>query len=154
MWEEGSLIKRFCKRQSDLWNCKNNQAQEKHLAGQASHSTEKALHDVVSKIDSSFNLLSCLSTSVDRQDVWYVDSSALRHMSHDRSLFKDLKEFESGKSVHLSDDRSHPILGIGTIFIFMPSREITNIRNVLYVPGLTKNLLCVKNCKLGPKSGV
>jgi hypothetical protein len=60
-----------------------------------------------------------------------------------KNLFVELKESSLGDLVFLGDDRSHEVKGVGTIPIRMPSGGITLIKNVLYVPGLTKNLFSV-----------
>ena len=43
----------------------------------------------------------------------------------------------------LGDDQAHEVKGLGTIPIQMPSEGIALIMNVLFVPGLKKNMFSV-----------
>ena len=65
--------------------------------------------------------------------LWYLDSSCLRHMTGDRSLFK-VFESKKGGNVTFGDWSKSQIKGKGII-------SLPDIANVLYVEGLRMNLL-------------
>jgi hypothetical protein len=65
-----------------------------------------------SKFEKDFSMVSCLSTSMVPQNVWYMDSGASRPA---RELFSSLTEQDSGVRVELGDDAKYPVAGIGTI---------------------------------------
>jgi hypothetical protein len=46
-------------------------------------------------------------------------------------------------SVELGDDATYPMRGVGSISFQMPSSDVLELRDVLFVPGLKKNLLSV-----------
>ena len=45
--------------------------------------------------------------------------------------------------MELGDDASFEIKGIGSVSFQLVSRVVLHIENILYVPGLTKNLISV-----------
>ena len=67
--------------------------------------------------------------------LWYLDSSCSRHMTGDRSLFKDFKSKKCG-NVTFSDGS---IKGKGIISLL----RLLDIANVLYMDGLRMNLLSI-----------
>ena len=70
--------------------------------------------------------------------LWYLDSSCSRHMTGDRSLFKTFKS-KKGGNVTFGDGSKSQIKGKG--IISLPG--LPDIANVLYVEGLTVNLLSI-----------
>jgi hypothetical protein len=74
---------------------------------------------------------------------WYVDSGASRHMTSNRSAFFKLEEQDTNMQVELGDDGKYPMTGLGSISFCMPTKEVLDLHEVLYVPGMTKNLLLV-----------
>ena len=81
----------------------------------------------------------------DEDDEWLLDSGASRHISHRRDWFMHLLPSRGGKIV-LGDAGECPVEGIGSIMV----RKLINnnwvqgrIDNVLFVPGIKKNLLSV-----------
>jgi hypothetical protein len=88
-------------------------------------------------------MVSCLSSNIVSSVGWYVDSGASRHMTYDRSLFNRFQEQEGGMSVELGDDATYPVRGVGSISFQMPSGDVLELSDVLFVPSLKKNLLSV-----------
>ena len=87
-------------------------------------------HEVCIMMKSTFKVMDkCL---------WYLDSDCSRHMTGDRSLFKDF-ESKNGGNVTFGDGSKSQIKGKG--IIFLPG--LSNITNVLYVEGLKVNLLSI-----------
>jgi hypothetical protein len=72
-----------------------------------------------------------------------VDSGASQHMTSTRQCFSSLKEHNSGVQVELGDDAKYPVAGVGTIPFQLQSGNSLDFDDVLFVPGLRKNLLSV-----------
>ena len=84
------------------------------------------------------------------QDVtseWAIDSGATSHMAHDKSEFTDLTYLSKPECVNLGDGHQASAVAVGTVVfdIQQSSGKVTKckIRDVLYVPKLTYNLLSV-----------
>ena len=76
-------------------------------------------------------------------DVWYFDSGASKHITSKRSLFTELKPTSFEKKVTCANDQSHFIKGVGSISICAVDGTEFTLSNILYVPGITKNLLSI-----------
>ena len=74
--------------------------------------------------------------------LWCLDSEALHHVSGDRNVFLSMRA-NSGTNITTARGPGHEVKGVGNIAIQLPSRVIQKIENVLYVPGIVKNLLSV-----------
>jgi hypothetical protein len=58
-------------------------------------------------------------------------------------LFSSLTEMDSGIHVELGDDAKYVVKGEGTILFQLESGNSFDAQDVLYVPGLKKNLLSI-----------
>ena len=76
-------------------------------------------------------------------DIWYVDSGASTHMTRNKHWLEDFKEINKGAQIYLGDDKSHQLKGCGKHSVILPNGNIKQIYNVMYVPGITKNLIFV-----------
>jgi hypothetical protein len=72
-----------------------------------------------------------------------VDSGASRHMTSFKDSLSNLTKKDSSHQVRLGDNSSYPIKGIGNDFYSLDSRKHLKMENVLYVPGLQKNLISI-----------
>ena len=89
-------------------------------------------------------LISALSRSVSPgEDTWLIDSSASKHMTGQRDILSCLSENKFSQKVTLGDDYQYPIKGVGESNYKLNSGTPMKMKDVLYVPSLTKNLLSI-----------
>eukprot|EP00253_Pinus_taeda_P009645 PITA_09645 len=75
--------------------------------------------------------------------IWYVDSGASRHMTRVRKYFSELLESGTDVEVVIGDDRVVRAVGVGTLTFQRESKPPLKVTEVLYVPGMRKNLIYV-----------
>ena len=80
---------------------------------------------------------------------WLIDSGASKHMTGFKHSFAKLSEHESPHKLKLGDDNQYPIKGSGESFYKLDSGKSLKMKNILFVPGLKKNLLSI--CALDAK---
>jgi hypothetical protein len=94
------------------------------------------------KFDKEFSLIACLSSRTTTPDTWYIDSGASYHMTSVREHLTDLTQCGDVEVV-LGDDREVKVTGCGTVSFRRESLPPMTLTEVLYVPGLKKNLVSV-----------
>jgi hypothetical protein len=77
------------------------------------------------------------------EDSWLIDSSASKHMTGQKDILSNLTEKDFPQKVSLGDDYQYPIKGIGESAYKLDLGTPMRMKDVLYVPGLTKNLLSI-----------
>lgn len=115
--------------------------EDPHKNATTSHkpvTTEALLTEMISQ-DQSNNALAI----EDHSAAWYLDSGASNHVTGNRNLLVDVRPTENHRVVHTAGGQSLPVKGVGYVVIKLPNGEIKAIGNILYVPGLTKNLFSV-----------
>ena len=88
-----------------------------------------------------------LRCSEDGSDGWYIDSGAGAHMSGDRDLFISLWETARGRSIATASNEILTCQGTGDVRITCVTggkAQPVRLRDVMYVPGLSVNLISVK----------
>eukprot|EP00253_Pinus_taeda_P010090 PITA_10090 len=75
--------------------------------------------------------------------IWYVDSGASRHMTGVREYFSELSECGTDMEVVLGDDKVVRAVGVGTLTFERESKPPLKVSDVLYVPGMRKNLISI-----------
>ena len=87
-------------------------------------------------------MVSALSSSVSKGlKNWLVDSGASKHMTGYKEILSDFKKKSFAEKVELGDEKCYKIEGVGSISFILESRARLHVDEVLYVPGLKKNLL-------------
>ncbi|GJS56709.1 hypothetical protein Tco_0651493 [Tanacetum coccineum] len=81
----------------------------------------------------------------DDEVAWWVDSGATSHVCKDLRWFQVCKSIEDGSFVKMGNVATEPIKGIGRVLLTFTSRKTLCLDNVLYVPGIRKNLLSVNS---------
>jgi hypothetical protein len=76
-------------------------------------------------------------------DMWIIDSGASRHMTGDQVRLSNLNEKRTSYKVELGDKNTYPVEGIGQASIKLKTCNNVHLSNVLYVPGLEKNLVSI-----------
>ena len=74
---------------------------------------------------------------------WLLDSGPSKHMTRFKELFVKLSEHESPHKVKLGCDYQYLVKGSGEASYKLDSRKSMKIKDVLFVPGLKKNLLSI-----------
>jgi hypothetical protein len=76
-------------------------------------------------------------------DMWIIDSGASRHMKEYQARLSNLNEKKTSYKVELVDKSTYPVEGIGQASIKLKTSINVHLSNVLYVPGLEKNLVSI-----------
>ena len=74
-----------------------------------------------------------------------IDSGASRHMTSHSHQLKTLSKGKSKYSVELGDNKSYPVKGTGSSSIRLEDGSNIHFNNILFVPGLHKNLLSISS---------
>jgi hypothetical protein len=83
------------------------------------------------------------STVITGLKSWLVDSGASKHVIGYKEILLDFKTKSFAEQVELGDDKCYKIKGVGSISFRLQSGARLHVDEVLYVPGLRKNLLSV-----------
>ena len=111
------------------------------------HKAKTAAEDNSSYSDTdNIEVLTALVSFVDTQQMgkWLIDSGASSHMTREKALPSEYKEFRTPEKVALGDGRAIDAIGVGNIHVKMklkvgePKKCV--IYRVLYVPELVTNL--------------
>ena len=77
------------------------------------------------------------------QDTSLVDSGASTHMTGYKEVLSDFRKKSCSTQVELGDEVRYDVNGVGSISLQLDSGSILHLEEVLYVPGLKKNLISV-----------
>jgi DNA mismatch repair ATPase MutL len=131
----------------DCWYRKKNPRKEKHHASTAKDDESKGKQKSPSnEIENrkEYYLVSALSSTViTGPKTWLVDSGASKNMTGYKKILLDFKTKSFVEQVELGDDKCYKLEGVGTISFRLKSGARLHVDEVLYVPGLRKNLLSV-----------
>ena len=88
-------------------------------------------------------MIVCCSTVETPSHICYIDNGAFSHMSGVREHFIDLKDPKIKLEIVLGDNTIVRVVGHGTVSFQRELMPPLVFRDVLYVPGLKKNLISV-----------
>ena len=71
----------------------------------------------------------------------YIDSGASCHVIGVREIFTSLAERDLDLDTELGDNAKYKELGLGIVSFWKESEGLLEVKDVLYVPRLTKNFL-------------
>nr|GEW36495.1 zinc finger, CCHC-type [Tanacetum cinerariifolium] len=77
----------------------------------------------------------------DDEVAWWVDSGAISQVCKDLRWFQVRKSIEDGSFVKMGNIATEPIKGIRHVLLTFTSGKTLCLDNVLYVPGIQKNLV-------------
>ena len=91
-----------------------------------------------------YYLVSALSGTLSAsQETWLVDTGASRHMTGYKSTLSDFRKKPFLVQVELGNNASYDIKGVGSTSFLLDLGTVLHINDILYVPGLKRNLLSV-----------
>ena len=105
--------------------------------GMTSHQSTEDMCETISLLH-----YSALTGTIE-DDMWIIDSGASRHMTGDQARLSDLNESKTSYKVELGDKITYPVEGFGQASIKLELGNHVHLSNVLYVPGLEKNLVSI-----------
>jgi hypothetical protein len=97
------------------------------------------------RIEDCILILALLGSISPGEDTWLIDSGASKHMTDQRDILCCLSEKKFSQKVMLGDDYQYPIKGVGESNYKLNSGTPMKMKDVLYVPSLTKNLLSISS---------
>jgi transposase InsO family protein len=108
--------------------------------GQFAASTE--IEEFSSRFEEDFSFIACMASSV-TSTTWFIDSGASCHMTGNKNYFSQLTEKDMQFNIELGDNGKYQAQGIGVVKFERESGKPLYLRDVLYVPGLKKNLVSI-----------
>jgi hypothetical protein len=135
-----SKVKCFaCKKMGHyVGQCPNRQ---KKRSGGTTTTTDE--EEFTTQFERECAFLICCTTVETTPNIWYIDSGASSHMTGVREHFTDLRDPEVKMEIALGDDTIVRVVGRGTVTFQRDTMPPISFRDVLYVPGLKKNLISV-----------
>jgi hypothetical protein len=132
-------IAKNCSARREEYKKRNNKRHHAHAA-EDDEPPKKLIKEEIE----DYVLFSFLSRSVTPgEDTWLIDSYASNHMTGQKDILFSLTEKDFPQKVSLGDDYQYPIKGMGESTYKLDSGTPMRMKDVLYVPSLTKNLLSI-----------
>jgi hypothetical protein len=89
-------------------------------------------------------LVSTLSGAVTKsEEIWLVDSGASKLLTCFKQNLVNYRDKKFNVKVELGDDDTYAIKGVGSTSFQLQSGNVFHVEEILYVPGLKKNLISV-----------
>ena len=107
---------------------------------------------LIKNCNSGQNYVSLISDAFYVQDdnvAWWIDSGATSHVCKDLRWYTEFQPIEDGSILKMGNVATEPIKGLGNVKLVFTSGKCIYLNNVLYVPGIRKNLLSgvvLNNC--------
>ncbi|CAD6206844.1 unnamed protein product [Miscanthus lutarioriparius] len=91
--------------------------------------------------DDSGDCLVVFAGCVAGHDEWILDSACSFHICTNRNWFSSYKPMQKGDVVRMGDDNPCDIVGIGSVQIKTDDGMTRTLKNIRYIPGMSKNLI-------------
>ncbi|CAD6342994.1 unnamed protein product [Miscanthus lutarioriparius] len=91
--------------------------------------------------DDSRDCLVVFAGCVAGHDEWILDSACSFHICTNRNWFSSYKPVQKGDVVRMGDDNPCDIVGIGSVQIKTDDGMTRTLKNVRYIPGMSRNLI-------------
>jgi hypothetical protein len=99
---------------------------------------------MIKKQIEDYVLISALLESISpSEDTWLIDNGASKNMIGQRDILSCLSEKKFPQKITLGDDYQYLIKGVGESNYKLDLGTAMKMKDVLYVPGLAKNLLSI-----------
>jgi len=91
--------------------------------------------------DDSGDCLVVFAGCVIGHDEWILDSACSFHICTNRNWFSSYNPVQKGDVVRMGDDNPCDIVGIGSVQIKIDDGMTRTLKNVRYIPGMSRNLI-------------
>lgn len=88
-------------------------------------------------------VLTVCMTVQDHHDGWFLDSGATAHICQKAKYFSEYKPARANQKVSLGDNRQLQVKGVGSVRFNLPRGQSFELKDVLHVPEISKNLVSV-----------
>jgi hypothetical protein len=105
--------------------------------------SKKIAREDDSSDDDYILILTLIGIVTPGNDTWLVDIDASKHMTWYKDSLSNLIHKDSPHNVNLGDDYQCPIKGVGEASYKLDFGKAMRMKDMLYVPGLKKNLLSI-----------
>jgi hypothetical protein len=116
---------------------------ERQLSSIVDVDSEPHQRDEDIKVEAFLFISTLLGTVPTDNDIWLIDNGALRHMTGYRYHMTDLVEKETSLHVVLGYNARYNVKWVGTYTFQLDSDIPLQLSEVLYVPGMKRNLVFV-----------
>jgi len=95
-----------------------------------------------SQFELDFTLIACMASTM-MGSVWYLDNDTSFHMTGNINFFNDLDEKDLQMHIEMGDDGRYNVTKIGTVTFQRVPGSPLRLKDVIFAPGLKKNLVFV-----------
>jgi hypothetical protein len=118
------------------------QCSKKKKKNQPQMATSAAVDEFAKSVEDDFCFIPCMSSAV-VSNIWFVDNKASCHRTGHKEFFTRLQEGGVNLVKELGDDMHYKAQGVGIVSFQRESGKPLRFADVLYLLGLTKNLISV-----------
>ena len=86
---------------------------------------------------------SALTSTLEDDNILVIESGASQNMIGEYGQLQTISKGISSHFVELGDKKSYSVRGIGSTLLELETRGRIHLNNILFVPGLKKNLLSI-----------
>ena len=127
------------KKQCYAWLQKNKEKQDSKTSDFAQSHESQDSANLSQGYDSGEVLVTSTESTA---DAWILDSGCTYHMTHRKDWLTDYQKIDGGKVI-LGDNRTCQVEGIGMVSFKMFDGIVRTLKNVRYVPRMSRNLISI-----------